>query len=167
MDGSRRGARRLTLASVTAGLLLGLGVPTPGPPTQVVDTSDQRFDVLVQRRPERLGTAGGRLGRPEGRPRLTAGRAFAVAGGQRQPNGAKPSVRLATFSDADFPTAVGRAHRLVSGAVRALVWVVVVPDVPQVEFGPDFGPRGRPAACPTWTPVDALTGQPLGTWQFC
>jgi hypothetical protein len=36
-----------------------------------------------------------------------------------------------------------------------------------VELGPDFGPRGRPAACPTWTPVDALTGQPLGTWQFC
>jgi hypothetical protein len=126
MDGSRRGARRLTLASVTAGLLLGLGVPTLGPsPT------------------------------------------WSTPATKRQPNSAKPSVRLATFSDADFPTAVGRAHRLASRAVRALVWVVVVPDVPQVEFGPDFGPRGRPAACPTWTPVDALTGQPLGTWQFC
>jgi hypothetical protein len=42
-----------------------------------------------------------------------------------------------------------------------------VPDVPVVEFGPDFGVRGEPVACPTWTPVDALTGQPLGVWQFC
>jgi hypothetical protein len=51
--------------------------------------------------------------------------------------------------------------------VRALVWVVVVPDVPEVGFGPDVGVRGEPAACPTWTPVDALTGRPLGVWQFC
>jgi hypothetical protein len=55
--------------------------------------------------------------------------------------------------------------------------VVVVPDVPVVEhgpgggpafgpdFGPDAGPGGQTAACPTRTPVDALTGQPLGTWQ--
>ena len=63
-----------------------------------------------------------------------------------------------------------------------LVWVVVVPDVP-VEYGPgggpdfrpdagpnagpDAGPGGRTAACPTRTPVDALTGQPLGIWQEC
>ena len=59
--------------------------------------------------------------------------------------------------------------------LRALVWVVVVPDVPVVEHGPDFGPDtgpdagpgGQTAACPTRTPVDALTGQPLGTWQEC
>jgi hypothetical protein len=178
MEVPHPGARRLTLATLTVGVLLSLAVPAwraagnvpglpLGPATQVVDSSDQRFDVLVQRRPARLGTAGGRLSRPEGRPRLTAARAFALAGGQRQPNGAKPSVRLATFTDADFPTTVGPARQLISRAVRALVWVVVVPDVPEVELGPDVGARGRPGACPTWTPVDALTGEPLGTWQFC
>jgi hypothetical protein len=49
----------------------------------------------------------------------------------------------------------------------SLVWVVVVPDVPVVEVGPDFGPRRHGYSCPTYTPVDAGTGEPLGTWQYC
>jgi hypothetical protein len=194
MDRSRRRARRLVLAGLVPAVVLTLGIstwsaagsgfgPFPGPTTQVVDRSDRRFDVLVQRRPERLGSAGERLIPPDGRPRLTAARAFAIAGVERQPHGAKPSVRLATFTDPDFPTPVGPGHRLVPRPLRVLVWVVVVPDVPVVEFGPgggpefgpDFkpdagpgpGPGGRTAACPTRTPVDALTGKPLGTWQEC
>jgi hypothetical protein len=86
---------------------------------------------------------------------------------ERQPHGAKPSVRLATFTDPDFPTPVGPGHRLVPRPLRVLVWLVVVPDVPVVEFGPAAGPGGRTAACPTRTPVDALTGKPLGIWQEC
>jgi hypothetical protein len=186
MERSRRRARRLVLAGLLPAVVLTLGIstwsaarsrfgPFPGPTTQVVDRSDRRFDVLVQRRTERLGWAGERLGPPDGRPRLSAARAFAVAGGERQPHGAKPSVRLATFTDPDFPTPVGPGHRLVSRPLRVLVWVVVVPDVPVVEYGPEFGPDfkpdagpgGRTAACPTRTPVDALTGKPLGTWQEC
>jgi len=193
MERSRRRARRLVLAGLLPAVVLTLGIstwsaarsgfgPFPGPTTQVVDRSDRRFDVLVQRRTEPLGSAGGRLSPPDGRPRLTAARAFAIAGGAGQPNGAKPSVRLATFTDPDFPTPVGPGHRLVPRPLRMLVWVVVVPDVP-VEYGPgggpdfrpdagpnagpDAGPGGRTAACPTRTPVDALTGQPLGIWQEC
>jgi hypothetical protein len=149
-----------------------------GATTRIVDRSDPRFDVLVQHRPEALGTAGGQLTRPDGEPRLTAAQAFSIVYGERQPHGGKPhggkpSVRLATFTDADFPTPVGAGHRLVPRAKRALVWVVVVPDVPVVVFGPDFGPNSRPDSgargpqptCPIYTPVDALTGQPLGIWQ--
>jgi hypothetical protein len=106
MERSRRRARRLALAGMLPAVLLTLGIPAwrvvgsmpdpfPGSTTQVVDRSDRRFDVLIQRRSERLGTAGGRPTPPNGRPRLTAARALAVAGGERQPRGAKPSVRLA------------------------------------------------------------------------
>jgi hypothetical protein len=75
-------------------------------------------------------------------------------------------VRLATFTDADFrePEALGRDGRLGPVAVRALVWLVVVPDVPVVELGPASGPS---YACPTYTPVDATGGKPLGSWQHC
>ena len=138
-----------------------------GATTQVIDRGDERFDVLLQRRPEALDTAGGQLTRPEGNPRLIPAQAFSIAHGQRQPGGSKPSVRLATFSDADFPTPVGVHSRLVPRAKRALVWVVVVPAVPAVKFGPDFGPKRQQFRCPSYTPVDATTGGPLGTWQHC
>jgi hypothetical protein len=184
MDRSRRHGRPLALAGTVAIVLLALGILVwPGArsmpsalfnaSTRVVDRSDPRFDVIVQHHPEALGTAGGHLTGPDGQPRLTAAQAFAIAHGQRQPHGGKPSVRLAIFTDADFPTPVGAGHRLVPRAKRALVWVVVVPDVPVVEYGPDFGPNSRPDSgargpqptCPTYTPVDALTGEPLGIWQ--
>ena len=187
MDRSRRHGRRFALAGAVAVVLLIGGVSTwraagsvPGPlsgaTTRILDRSDPRFDVLVQHRPEALGTAGGQLTRPDGEPRLTAAQAFSIAGVERPPHGGKPSVRLATFTDADFPTPVGAGHRLVPRAKRALVWVVVVPDVPAVAFGaafgpdfgpnshPDSGPRGPQHACSSYTPVDALTGEPLGTW---
>jgi hypothetical protein len=54
--------------------------------------------------------------------------------------------------------------------MRALVWVVVVPDTPVVDYGPDVGKERlarRQDGCPTYTPVDAATGKPLGTWQDC
>jgi hypothetical protein len=187
MDHSRRHGRRLALAGAVAAVLLVGGlwagraawsVPglVSGATTRILDRSDPRFDVLVQHHPEALGTAGEQLSHPDGEPRLTAAQAFAIAHGERQPHGAKPSVRLATFTDADFPTPVGAGHRLVPRAKRALVWVVVVPDVPVVAFGavfgPDFGPNSRPdsgargpqSTCPSYTPVDALTGEPLGIW---
>jgi hypothetical protein len=175
MDHSRRHGRRLALAGAVAAVLVvgvvstwraawSLPGPLAGATTRILDRSDPRFDVLVQHRPEALGTAGGRLTRPDGEPRLTAAQAFSIAHGERQPHGAKPSVRLATFTDADFPTPVGAGHRLVPRAKQALVWVVVVPDVPAVEYGPDFGPRSPQYACPSYTPVDALTGEPLGIW---
>jgi hypothetical protein len=44
---------------------------------------------------------------------------------------------------------------------------VVVPDVPAMEFGPDLGPERSQFTCPSYTPVDATTGEPLGTWQNC
>ena len=184
MDHSRRHGRRLALAGAAAVVLLVGGVSVwpaawsvPGlrsaATTRIVDRSDPRFDVLVQHRPEALGTAGEQLTRPDGEPRLTAAQAFSIAHGGRQPHGGKPSVRLATFTDADFPTPVGAGHRLVPRVKRALVWVVVVPDVPVVAFGALFGPdsgpnsdpRGPQSTCPTYTPVDALTGEPLGIWQ--
>ena len=178
MDHARRHGRRLALAGAVAVVLVVGGVsawpaawsvpgPLSGAITRIVDRSDPRFDVLVQHRPEALGTAGEQLTRPDREPRLTAAQAFSIAHGERQPHGGKPSVRLATFTDADFPTPIGAGHRLVPRAKRALVWVVVVPDVPTVDFGPDFGPRGPRSACPTYTPVDALTGEPLGTWHRC
>jgi hypothetical protein len=132
----------------------------------VLDRGDGRFDVLVQRRPEPFGDTGGRLLPPDGKPRRTAAQAFSIARGQGWQGGGKPSVRLATFTDPDFrePEALGLGHRVPPAAVRVLVWVVVVPDVPVVEFGPSPGPLH---ACPTYTPVDATSGRPLGIWQHC
>jgi hypothetical protein len=183
MDRLRRHGRPLALAGTVTVVLLALGILAwPGArsmpsalfdaSTRVVDRSDPRFDVLVQHRPEALGTAGGQLTRPDGEPRLTAARAFSIAGVERPPHGDKPSVRLATFTDPDFPTPVGPGHKLVPRAKRALVWVVVVPDVPAVAFGAAFGPdshpdsglRGPQHACSSYTPIDALTGEPLGIW---
>jgi hypothetical protein len=141
-----------------------------GATTRVVDRSDTRFDVLVQRRTDRLGGAGAELQPPDGQPQLTAAQAWSAAKAQRQPNGRKPSVRLATFVDPEFPVPAGPSRRLVPVAKRALVWVVVVPDVPQLDSGPDVGAENRPdrrGACPTYAPVDASTGQQLGTWHFC
>jgi hypothetical protein len=138
--------------------------------TRVVDRGDVRFDVLVQRRTERLDFAGAELRPPDGQPRLSPAQAWSVARAHRQPNGSKPSVRLATFVDPDFPVPAGRSRQLVPVAKRALVWVVVVPDTPVVDFGPDVGTGDRPDrqdACPTRTPVDAVTGEPLGTWHYC
>jgi hypothetical protein len=163
MDHLRRRGRPLALAgTVTVVLLAALGVLAwPGArsmpsalfdaSTRVVDRSDPRFDVLVQHRPEALGDANERLTRPDGQPKLTAAKAFSIAHGERQPHGDKPSVRLATFTDPDFPTPVGPGHKLVSRAKRALVWVVVVPDVPSVEFGPGSGPVfGGQASVSRW-----------------
>jgi hypothetical protein len=80
-------------------------------------------------------------------------------------------VRLATFVDPDFPAPAGPSRQLVHVAKRALVWVVVVPDTPVVDFGPDVGKEerlARPAQrCPAYTPVDAVTGEPLGMWHHC
>jgi hypothetical protein len=178
MNSAHRLVRRSALAGTVAVVLIVGGITASwaawkapgrrlGATTQVIDRSDARFDVLLQRRPEALDTAGGQLTRPEGTPRLSPAQAFSIAHGQRQPHGRKPSVRLATFSDADFPTTVGLHRRLVSRAKHALVWVVVVPDVPEVAFGPDFGPKRPQFRCPRYTPVDAMTGEPLGTWQHC
>ena len=139
--------------------------------TRVLNRGDARFDVLVQHRTEHLGTAGEELRPPDEQPRLSPAQAWSVAEAQRQPNGRKPSVRLATFVDPDFPVPAGPGRRLVPVAMRALVWVVVVPDTPVVEFGPDVGKEerlARPAQrCPTYTPVDAATGEPLGMWHHC
>jgi hypothetical protein len=161
-------ARRLALAGLVAAALAAGVVAwrAAAATTRVLDRGDRRFDVLVQRRPEPLDTAGGWLRPPEGTPRLTAAQAFSIAGGQRQRGGGKPSVRLATFTDPDFrePEALGRDRRSGPVALLALVWVVVVPDVPQVGFGPSPGP---PHACPTYTPVDATSGRPLGIWHHC
>jgi hypothetical protein len=152
MEPSHRLARRLVLAGTLVVVLIVGGITASwaawkvadrrlGATTQVIDRSDERFDVLVQRRLEGLDTAGGQLTRPEGAPRLTPAQAFSIAHGQRQPDGSKPSVRLATFSDADFPTPVGLDGRLVSRARRALVWVVVVPDVPPWSSVPTSAPN--------------------------
>jgi len=170
MGRSGRLARRLTLAGIVAVAILAGSVVTwrtAAATTRVLDRGDRRFDVLVQRRTEPFGGAGGQLQPPDGKPRLTAAQAFSIARGRRQQGGGKPSVRLATFTDPDFqePEVVGLGRRLLRPvAVRVLVWVVVVPDVPAVEFGPNPGP---PRACPTYTPVDATRGRPLGIWQYC
>jgi len=170
MGRSDRVLRRLALAGTVAVALLASGVVSwqTAAATTRVDRGDRRFDVLVQHRPEPFGGAGGRLQPPDGKPRISAARAFSIAGGQRQQGGGKPSVRLATLTDPDFPEpeALGRDPRLHPVAVRVLVWVVVVPDVPVVEFGPNPGPAPN-YACPTYTPVDATGGRPLGTWQHC
>jgi hypothetical protein len=76
-------------------------------------------------------------------------------------------VRLATFTDPDYPTDVGIGGKLRSLPKRALVWAVVVPDVPIVYFGPDFGPPHPRRLCPTYTPIDAMTGEPLIWWHHC
>jgi hypothetical protein len=144
--------------------------------TSVLSRGDVRFDVLTQRRTEVFDDAGAKLEPPGEQPRLSAPQAWSIAeawsgsGARRAPKARKPSVRLATFVDPDFPVAAGPGRRMVSVAKRALVWVVVVPDVPVVEFGPDVGQQDRSArqyVCPTYTPVDAMTGEPLGTWQHC
>jgi hypothetical protein len=171
MGRSDRPLRRLALAGTVAVAVLAGGVEswqTAAATTRVLDHGDRRFDVLVQRRTESLDDAGGQLGPPADQPRLSAARAFSIARGQRQPGGGKPSVRLATFSDPDFPEpeAVGLGHRLHPVAVRVLVWVVVVPDVPVVDYGPNPDPPGS-HTCPTYTPVDATAGKALGTWQHC
>jgi hypothetical protein len=140
--------------------------------TRVLDRGDARFDVLVQRRGERLGDASAKLEPPDGQPRLKAAQAWSIVGSHRAPQGRKPSVRLASFVDPAFGMPVGPGGRLVPVAKRALVWVVVVPDVPVVGFGGPSMPPGveRPArrqACPVYAPVDAMTGQSLGWWQHC
>jgi hypothetical protein len=168
------GSARLVVAgAIVVAVALGGGLVSwraASATTDVVDRSDARFDVLVQRRTERLGGAGAELQPPDGQPQLSAAQAWSAAKAQRQPNGRKPSVRLATFVDPDFPVPAGPSRRLVPVAKRALVWVVVVPDVPLVDFGLPVGLENRPArrgACPTYTPVDASTGKQLGTWHHC
>jgi hypothetical protein len=161
---------RLAVAGTVALALLAGGILSwraASATTRVLDRSDSRFDMLVQRRTESFGNAGGQLGPPTGRPHLTAAEAFSIARGDRQPHSRKPSVRLATFTDPDFPEPdpADPNHRLHPVAVRALVWLVVVPDVPVVEFGPN--PPYPSRACPTYTPVDAATGKPFGVWHHC
>jgi hypothetical protein len=169
-----RAARTVVIAGMALVALVALvgGAASWRAPsaTRVLDRGDVRFDVLVQRQAERLDYAGAELQPPDGRPRLTAAQAWSIAGAHRAPRGRKPSVRLATFVDPDFPVPAGPGRQLVPVPKRALVWVVVVPDVPVVEFGPDMRQQARPArqdACPTYTPVDAMTEQPLGTWHHC
>jgi hypothetical protein len=141
--------------------------------TRVVSRADPRFDVLVQRRAEHLGSASARLEPPAGQPRLSAAQAWSIVGTHRAAKGRKPSVRLATFVDPGFGVPAGPGNRLVPVAKRALVWVVVVPDVPEFPaLGPDLSPGvERPAprrwVCPVYAPVDAMTGQSLGWWQYC
>jgi type IV secretory pathway TrbD component len=165
--------RLVVAAAIVVAVALGGGLVSwraASATTRVMDRSDPRFDVLVQRRTERLGGAGAELQPPDGQPQLTAGQAWSAVGPHRQPNGRKPSVRLATFADSDFPVPAGPSRRLVPVAKRALVWVLVVPDVPLVDFGPDMGLEdrlARRAGCPTYTPVDASTGDQLGTWHHC
>jgi hypothetical protein len=155
-----RAARPLVLAGIVAAIALVSGAASwraASAATRVLNRGDVRFDVLVQRRTERLDDAGAEMQPPGGQPRLSAAQAWSIAGARRQPKGRKPSVRLATFVDPDFPGPAGPGRRLVPVAERALVWVVVVPDVPVVDFGPDIGQEDRPArkdACPTYTPVD-------------
>jgi hypothetical protein len=166
-------ARLVVAAAIVVAVALGGGLVSwrgAAATTRVVDRSDARFDVLVQRRTEPLDGAGAELRPPDGQPRLTAAQAWSAAKAQRQPNGRKPSVRLATFVDPDFGVPAGPGRRLVPVAKRALVWVVVVPDTPLVDFGLPIGledPPARQDACPTYTPVDAVTGQQLGTWHHC
>jgi hypothetical protein len=159
---------------VAALVLAGGGAswPAASAATRVLDRADARFDVEEQRRTERLGTATAKLEPPDGRPRLSAARAWSIVGAHGAPQGPKPSVRLATFVDPAFGVPVGPGRRLVPVAKRALVWVVVVPDV-TVEFGGPAPLPGvkRPArrqwACPMYAPVDAVTGQALGLWHHC
>jgi hypothetical protein len=168
-------ARTVVVAGMVAAVALVGGVvswPATSTTTRVLDRSDSRFDVLVQRRAERLDYAGAELEPPGRQPRLTAAQAWSLAEAHRAPKGRKPSVRLATFVDPDFPVPSGSDRQLVSVAKRALVWVVVVPDVPVIDFGPPPIPGQEPRpvrhdACPTYTPVDAMTGQALGTWHHC
>jgi hypothetical protein len=171
-----RTARPVIVAGMVAALALVGGDaswPAASATTRVLDRADARFDVEEQRRTERLGTATAKLEPPDGRPRLSAARAWSIVGAHRAPRGRKPSVRLATFVDRAFGVPVGPGHRLVPAATRALVWVVVVPDVPVVEFGGPVLPPGvkQPArrqwACPVYAPVDAVTGQNLGWWHDC
>jgi hypothetical protein len=166
-------ARLVVAAAIVVSVALGGGLVSwrvASATTRVMDRSDTRFDVLVQRRTERLGGGGGEMQPPDGQPELTAAQAWSAVEAHRQPNGRKPSVRLATFVDPDFPVPAGPSRRLVPVAKRALVWVLVVPDVPLVDFGPDMGLEdrlARRAGCPTYTPVDARTGEQLGTWHHC
>jgi hypothetical protein len=168
-----RVARLVVLIGMVAAVMLVGGAASwqaASATTRVLNRGDGRFDVAEQRRAERLDYAGAELEPPDGQPRLSAAQAWSIARARRAPRGRKPSVRLATFVDPDFGVPVGPDRRLVPVAKRALVWVVVVPDVPVVDFGPPVGQQGRPArqdACPTYTPVDAMTGQPLGTWHHC
>jgi hypothetical protein len=169
----KRVARPVILAGMVVALTLVGGAASwraASATTRVLDRSDVRFDVVVQRRTEGLDYAGARLESPDGRARLSAAQAWSITRAHRPTQGRKPSVRLATFVDPDFGVPAGAGRRLVPVAKRALVWVVVVPDVPVVDFGPDIGQEDGPArqdACPTYTPVDAMTGQPLGTWHHC
>jgi hypothetical protein len=166
--------RLVVIAAMVVAVAIGVALVSrraTSATTRVLDRGDVRFDVLVQRRTEHLDTAGAELRAPDGQPRLSPAQAWSVAGEHRQPGGRKPSVRLATFIDPDFPVPAGPGRRLVPVAMRALVWVVVVPDTAAVDFGPDVGKEerlARPAQrCPTYTPVDAVTGEPLGTWHHC
>jgi hypothetical protein len=166
-------ARLVVAAAIVVAVAVGGGLVSwrsASATTGVADRSDARFDVLVQRRTERLDNSGAELKPPDGQPKLTAAQAWSAAKAHRQPNGRKPSVRLATFVDPDFGVPAGPSRRLVPVAKRALVWVVVVPDTPLVDFGRPEGLENPPApqdACPTYTPVDAVTGQQLGTWHHC
>ena len=168
-----RAARPVAVAGMVAAIALVGGAVSwrdASATTRVLNRGDARFDVLVQRRTERLDNSGGKIQPPGGQPRLSAAQAWSIARARRQPQGRKPSVRLATFVDPAFGVPTGPGRRLVPVAKRALVWVVVVPDVPLVDFGRGMGQETRPArqdACPTYAPVDAMTGQPLGTWHHC
>ena len=171
-----RTARPAVFAGMVAAVALVGGADSWGAAsatTRVVSRGDPRFDVVVQRRAEPFGGADARLEPPDGQPRLSAAQAWSIVGMHRAPKRRKPSVRLATFVDPAFPVPSGPGNYLVPVPKRALVWVVVVPDVPQILLGtPDPSPGAeRPAprqwACPVYAPVDAMTGQSLGWWQYC
>jgi hypothetical protein len=174
-----RAARPAVLAGMVVAVALVGGADSWQPAsatTSVLSRDDPRFDVLVQRQTELLDYAGAELEPPDGQPRLSAAQAWSIVGMHRAPGGRKPSVRLATFADPDFPVPSGPGHLLVPVSKRALVWVVVVPDVPVVDFV-NFGPGPLPAGverpaprqwrCPVYAPVDAISGQSLGWWHHC
>jgi hypothetical protein len=171
-----RAARPAVFAAMVVAMALVGGADSWGAAsatTSVLSRGDARFDVLVQRRAEPLDGAGATLEPPDGQPRLSAAQAWSIVGMRRAPKGRKPSVRLATFADPDFPVPPGPGNLLVPVPKRALVWVVVVYGVPAMPvFGPDLAPGvERPAprrwSCLVYAPVDAMTGQSLGLWQHC
>jgi hypothetical protein len=132
----RRAARSAAFAAIVVAVaLVGGDASWWASATRVVSRDDPRFDALVQRQVERLGDASARLEPPAGQPRLSAAQAWSIAGAPRAREGRKPLVRLATFVDPAFGVPTGPGSRLVPVAKRALVWVVVVPDVPAVAFG--------------------------------
>ena len=105
-------------------------------------------------------SSGYRLAPPTGRPALSweqAIRTGTVRGYFR--SGQPPEVRLADFS-----------RRFHDPVRRALVWVAVDPEHPELRIGgPDFGPgyAGDPGRCPLYVVVDATSGRGYGAWQTC